>query len=167
MKPTRGFIEVLKHYCVTYLAATGEAGPGSGGRVRPGPFYMYIFFRRVPCGIPHTWLPRLFDETRLPMLCTFLPLPTGRMEPDERGFLLVVCSRIGQRYGVEAMSATGTLWDLIRDSGTGAGDAVREVSEVISHWAIEYRGGWRCRIHTMCCGVLSAQAVLAHDKSKA
>lgn len=36
----------------------------------------------------------------------------------------------GERYGAEAMSASGTLWDIIRDSGTGAGDAVREVSEV-------------------------------------
>ncbi|CAM9589258.1 unnamed protein product [Ectocarpus sp. 12 AP-2014] len=27
------------------------------------------------------------------------------------------------------MSASSTLWDMIRGSGTGAGDAVREVSE--------------------------------------
>lgn len=36
----------------------------------------------------------------------------------------------GERFGAEAVSATGTLWDIIRESGTGAGDAVREVSEV-------------------------------------
>ncbi|CBN79888.1 expressed unknown protein [Ectocarpus siliculosus] len=35
----------------------------------------------------------------------------------------------GERYGEEAMSASSTLWDMIRGSGTGAGDAVREVSE--------------------------------------
>jgi len=35
------------------------------------------------------------------------------------------------------MSATSTLWDMIRESGTGAGDAVREVSEVglIALWS--------------------------------
>ncbi|CAM9741501.1 unnamed protein product [Ectocarpus sp. 8 AP-2014] len=36
----------------------------------------------------------------------------------------------GERYGEEAISASSTLWDMIRGSGTGAGDAVREVSEV-------------------------------------
>ena len=36
----------------------------------------------------------------------------------------------GEPYGVEAMAATSMLWDIIKQSGTGAGDAVREVSEV-------------------------------------
>lgn len=33
-------------------------------------------------------------------------------------------------YSVGTVAATGALWDMIRDSGTGAGDVVREVSQV-------------------------------------
>lgn len=37
---------------------------------------------------------------------------------------------LGDSYSAETMSATGALWDMIRESGTSAGDAVREVSQV-------------------------------------
>lgn len=45
-------------------------------------------------------------------------------------FVFALLPLAGERFGAEAVSATGTLWDMIRESGTGAGDAVREVSEV-------------------------------------
>lgn len=47
-------------------------------------------------------------------------------------------SDFGVRAATGAVSASGTLWEMIRQSGTGTGDAVRDVSEVLLDCAASF-----------------------------
>lgn len=71
------------------------------------------------------------DDSRIPSFVVLIRLVESCIDLKVKR-VLSTCrlGTTGERYGAEAMSASGTLWDIIRDSGTGAGDAVREVSEV-------------------------------------
>ena len=101
-----------------------------------------------------------------PLRCSFQCSHVGRVLSVARHFSLFsfvsglrhVRLAPGERFGEEAVSATSTLWDMIRESGTGAGDAVREVSEVgsIALWTLNlsYK---LCRAHR----VLSGFCILA------
>lgn len=60
-------------------------------------------------------------------LCVFPPVCCV---VNPAGHPIVYPTATAASYSAGTVAATGALWDMIRDSGTGAGDAVREVSQV-------------------------------------